>query len=140
MLRLHAARFAVIQTVLAAVVAALYVAGLAQRPFSGVSGFLCSGLLAVFAIGMVCVLLQRWDDAHWVASRILRLGLLATVIGLIMAFSVAGNGIANADPEAMKGLIQGVIQGMFVALFATFIGLSGNLWIHLNVRLLGGDR
>ncbi len=135
---IHVLRYTVLQSLLLAGVAALYLTGLAAKPFQGSSAYLCSIVLSVFGVGLVLALLKRWNDVRWVATHILRLGLLGTVIGLIIAFSAAG--AANTDdPTALRGLLLHVVDGMFVALFVTLFGVGANLWLALNIKLLGHE-
>lgn len=131
---LHHAKFIVIQTVLLAGIAVLWFFGILAKPFQDNNAILCWVILAVGTLGMVCVYLRRWADAQWVATYIVRLGLLGTVVGLIMAFSVAGHGTFDAD--AVRGMISAVISGMYVALYATLLGVGCNLWININIKLL----
>ena len=131
---LHQAKFIIIQTVLMAGVAVLWFFGLLSKPFTGANGVLCTFILAVGALGMACVFLRRWADAEWIAVHVVRLGLLGTVVGLIMAFSHAGAG--NFDADAVRGMISAVIAGMYVALYATLFGVGVNLWIKINIKLL----
>jgi hypothetical protein len=131
---LHQAKFIIIQTVLLAAIAVLWFFGLLSKPFDGATGILCWIILAVGALGLLCVFLRRWADAEWVAVHVVRLGLLGTVVGLIMAFSVAGS--TNFDAESLLGQISSVISGMYVALYATLAAVATNLWIKINIRLL----
>jgi hypothetical protein len=85
---------------------------------------------------VLCVFLQRWSDVEWLATHVVRIGLLGTVIGLIIAFSAAKAG-GSADPSAIKPMIAAVVDGMYVSLYATLLGIATNLWLKINLRLLG---
>jgi hypothetical protein len=130
-------RFVVLQAIGAAGIAALWIAGLAAMPFEGANGPLCWIIVAIGAIGLGCALLQRWRDVQWVATHVVRIGLLGTVVGLIIAFSAARHG-GSADVDAVKTMIASVVDGMYVSLYATLLGIAVNLWLKLNLRLLGG--
>jgi hypothetical protein len=132
---IFAARFIVLQVILAAAIFAAWITGIAALPFQGLSAPFCIAVSIAFALGMLCILLKRFSDANWIATRILRLGLLGTVVGLVMAFGAAGNGI-SADPDAARTIIGHVIEGMRVALYVTLFGVSSSLWLELNLRLL----
>ena len=80
-------RCIVLQSIGAAGIAALWIAGLASKPFE-VNGILAALITGIGLIGVVCVFLQRWRDVQWIATHVVRIGLLGTVIGLIAAFSV----------------------------------------------------
>ncbi len=131
------ARFVVIQTILLAGIYAAYLLGIAGMPFQGTSAPFCIVVSIAFAIGMLAIALKRFSDAQWIASNILFLGLLGTVVGLILAFYPLRT--VSSDPEAIRAAIGGVIDGMFVALFVTVFGIVSRLWIKLNLRLLAGE-
>jgi MotA/TolQ/ExbB proton channel family len=129
-------RCVVLQTIGAAIVAALWIAGLAEKPFQGVTAPLCWIILAIGALGIVCVFLQRWRDVQWLAIHVVRIGLLGTVVGLIIAFSAAASGGSN-NPDEIRPMIAAVVSGMYVSLYATLLGIATNLWLKINLRLLG---
>ena len=129
-------RFIVLQAIGAAGIAGLWVAGIAGKPFAGDNAFLCWLIAAIGVLGIVCVFLRRWRDVDWLATHVVRIGLLGTVVGLIVAFSAARAG-GSADPNAIRPMIASVIDGMYVALYATLLGIATNLWLKINLRLLG---
>jgi hypothetical protein len=134
--RAFLSRFVVLQAIGAAGIVGLWVAGIADKPFAGNNGFLCWLITAIGALGIVCVFLQRWRDVDWLATHVVRIGLLGTVVGLIVAFSAARAG-GSADPDAIRPMLASVIDGMYVALYATLLGIATNLWLKINLRLLG---
>jgi len=134
--RAFLSRFVVLQAIGAAGIVGLWVAGIADKPFAGNNGFLCWLITAIGALGIVCVFLQRWRDVDWLATHVVRIGLLGTVVGLIVAFSAARAG-GSADPDAIRPMLASVIDGMYVALNATLLGIATNLWLKINLRLLG---
>jgi hypothetical protein len=91
---------------------------------------------SIAALGVLCVFLQRWSDVEWLATHVVRIGLLGTVIGLIIAFSAAKAG-GSADPNEIRPMIAAVVDGMYVSLYATLLGIATNLWLKINLRLLG---
>ncbi|MEI9415297.1 MotA/TolQ/ExbB proton channel family protein [Mesorhizobium sp. Cs1321R2N1] len=120
----------------AAGIVGLWVAGIAGKAFAGNNAFLCWLIAAIGALGILCVFLQRWRDIDWLATHVVRIGLLGTVVGLIVAFSAARAG-GSADPNAIRPMIASVIDGMYVALYATLLGIATNQWLKINLRLLG---
>ena len=134
--RAFLSRFIVLQAIGAAAIVGLWVAGIADKPFTGENAFLCWLIVAIGALGILCVFLQRWRDVDWLATHVVRIGLLGTVVGLIVAFSAARAG-GSVDPNAIKPMIASVIDGMYVALYATLLGITTNLWLKINLRLLG---
>src|SRR5262249_57923717 len=110
--------------------------GLGDKAFEAVNAPLCWLFLGVGAAGIVCVSLQRWNDVQWIATHVVRLGLLGTVVGLIIAFSAARHG-GSTDANEVKAMISSVVDGMYVSLYATLLGIATNLWLKINLRLLG---
>ena len=129
-------RCVVLQTVGAAGLLVLWAAGLAGKPFESSNALLCWLIVAMGAVGVGCVFLRRWRDVQWIATHVVRIGLLGTVVGLIIAFSAAREG-ASAEAEQIKTMIGAVVSGMYVSLYATLLGIGTNLWLKVNLRLLG---
>jgi len=121
---------------LAAGFVAAYFKGVLGLPFAGDNAPVCAIILLMGAVGIGCSALRRWKDVNWLATHVVRIGLLGTVIGLIIAFSVAG---AAGNAADVKPLIAQVIAGMYVSLYATLLGIGTNLWLKLNMKLLGND-
>lgn len=128
-------RCIVLQSVGAAGVVALWIAGLATKPFEA-NGVLATLILGIGVLGIVCVFLQRWRDVQWISTHVVRIGLLGTVIGLIAAFASVRGGGSN-DPNQIREMITAVVDGMYVSLYATLLGIGCNLWLKVNLRLLG---
>jgi len=129
-------RAVVLQAIGAAMIVGLWIAGLAGKPFEGNNGPLCWIIVGMGLLGIGCVFAQRWNDVQWLATHVVRIGLLGTVVGLIIAFSAAGQS-GSANPDEIKPLIAAVVNGMYVSLYATLLGISTNLWLKINLRLLG---
>jgi len=128
-------RCVVLQGIGAAVLAGLWIAGLAGKPFEGNTGVLCWIILGIGAFGIVSIFRQRWSDVEWIATHVVRIGLLGTVVGLIIAFSAAATG-GSTGPEEIKPMIAAVVGGMYVSLYATLLGIAVNLWLKINLKLL----
>lgn len=128
-------RCVVLQAIGAAGIAGLWIAGIAEKPFEGENAFLCWLIVGIAALGVLCVFLRRWRDVQWLATHVVRLGLLGTVIGLIIAFSAAKTG-GSADPSEVRPMIAAVVDGMYVSLYATLLGIATNLWLKINLRVL----
>ena len=129
-------RAVVLQAIGAAMIVGLWIAGLAGKPFEGNNGAVCSIIIGMGLLGIACVFMQRWNDVQWLATHVVRIGLLGTVVGLIIAFSAAGEG-GSTNPEEIKPMIAAVVNGMYVSLYATLLGIGTNLWLKVNLRLLG---
>ncbi|MCI0430031.1 MAG: MotA/TolQ/ExbB proton channel family protein [Rhodospirillales bacterium] len=129
-------RCIVLQAIGGAGIAGLWTAGIAGKPFEGDNGFLCWLIVGMGVLGIVCVFRRRWNDVQWLATHVVRIGLLGTVVGLIIAFAAAKAG-GSADPNEIKTMISAVVEGMYVSLYATLLGIGANLWLKINLRLLG---
>jgi hypothetical protein len=129
-------RCVVVQAIGAAGLVGLWIAGIAGKPFEGDAAVLCWVIAGIAALGILCVFLQRWRDVEWLATHVVRIGLLGTVVGLIVAFSAAKAG-GSTDPNEIGPMIAAVVDGMYVALYATLLGIGTNLWLKINLRLLG---
>jgi len=129
-------RCIVLQAIGGAGIAGLWTAGIAGKPFEGSNAFLCWLIVGMAALGIVCVFRRRWNDVQWLATHVVRIGLLGTVVGLIIAFAAAKAG-GSTDPNEIKPMISAVVEGMYVSLYATLLGIGTNLWLKINLRLLG---
>jgi MotA/TolQ/ExbB proton channel family len=129
-------RCVLLQVIGGAGLVGLWIAGLAGKPFEGNNGPLCWFIVGMGLVGIGCVFLQRWNDVQWLATHVVRIGLLGTVVGLIIAFSAAAQG-GSTNPDEIKPMIAAVVNGMYVSLYATLLGIGTNLWLKINLRLLG---
>jgi MotA/TolQ/ExbB proton channel family len=129
-------RCVVLQAIGAAAIAGLWIAGVVDKPFEGQNAVLCWLIVGMEGLGIFCVFLQRWSDVQWLATHVVRIGLLGTVVGLIIAFSAASAG-GSTDPSEIRPMIAAVVDGMYVSLYATLLGIATNLWLKINLRLLG---
>ncbi len=80
---------------------------------------------------------QRLAILRYLASLLVLLGLIGTVVGFILALS----GIDPAtvgDAAAIGPMVSRLLEGMAVALHTTLVGSLLNIWLTLNCRLLEG--
>ena len=134
--RAFLSRCVVLQAIGGAGIAGLWITGIAGKPFEGDNAFLCWLIVGIAVLGVLCVFLQRWRDVQWIATHVVRIGLLGTVVGLIIAFAAAKTG-GSTDPDEIRSMIAAVVDGMYVSLYATLLGIAANLWLKINLRLLG---
>jgi hypothetical protein len=72
-----------------------------------------------------------YDAAVW----LMRLGLMGTVVGFIMALSGVGlESVSSA--ESAKESVGTLVPGMRVALFTTLLGMTLGTWIEVNRRMI----
>lgn len=70
-----------------------------------------------------------------IASTLVLLGLIGTVVGFIIALS----GIrpdAAGDVKSVTPMISNLISGMSIALYTTLVGALLNIWLMVNYQLL----
>ena len=72
------------------------------------------------------------DDA---AAWLMRLGLIGTVVGFIMALSGVGLESFNSA-DSVQESVGSLIPGMRVALFTTLLGMILGSWVEVNRRMI----
>ena len=80
-------------------------------------------------------LINRIAIVRHLASCLVVLGLVGTVLGFIIAFSGVDPRVA-ADVSAIGPMVSTLISGMSVALYTTLVGAVLNIWLTLNYHLL----
>jgi biopolymer transport protein ExbB/TolQ len=90
---------------------------------------------ATLAASLRLKLAQRIAGVKHIASSLVLLGLIGTVVGFVVALS--GVDPANAsDPASIGPMVSTLIAGMSVALYTTLLGAVLNIWLMLDYRLL----
>jgi hypothetical protein len=77
----------------------------------------------------------RLGHIRHLASTIVLIGLIGTVVGFIIALSGV-NGEAASDARAIAPMVSTLLFGMAIALYKTLVGSVLNLWLMMNYRLL----
>lgn len=80
-------------------------------------------------------LAHRIAPVRHIASSLVVLGLVGTVIGFIIALSGVRPEVAS-DIGAVAPMVSTLIQGMSVALYTTLLGAILNVWLMVNYRIL----
>ncbi|MCS6877625.1 MAG: MotA/TolQ/ExbB proton channel family protein [Geminicoccaceae bacterium] len=80
-------------------------------------------------------LAQRLAPLRHLASLLVLLGLVGTVVGFILALSDIDPARVT-DPSAIGPMVSRLLEGMAVALYTTLLGSLLNIWLGLNCRLL----
>lgn len=116
------------------------------------------GIVGVFCYGMWHVAKSGWylgkeldAPAEWdaallreqlsaklgvideVASSLVKLGLLGTLLGVFMAL---GHVKPSLELAELGATINGLLRGLGVALMTTIVGSVTNLWLRVNYRML----
>lgn len=101
-----------------------------------INGTRC-GSPEILAQAMQLPLAARLAAVRHVASTIVLIGLIGTIVGFIIALSGV-DATAATDPSKIAPMIATLLLGMAIALYKTLVGSILNVWLMLNVRLLEG--
>lgn len=96
-----------------------------------------SGSRGITADALRVKLANRIAVVRQVASSLVLLGLIGTVLGFVIALSGV-NPEAAGDVRAIAPMVTSLISGMSVALYTTLVGAVLNLWLMVNYRFLAG--
>lgn len=96
-----------------------------------------SGSRSITASALQVKIYDRIAVVRHVASSLVLLGLIGTVLGFIVALSGVDPAVAG-DPRSIAPMVTTLIRGMSVALYTTLVGAVLNLWLNVNYRILAG--
>ena len=82
-------------------------------------------------------LAHRIAPVRHIASTLVLLGLIGTIIGFVIALSGV-NQDAVTDAAAIGPMVATLLHGMAMALFKTLVGSVLNVWLMVDYRLLEG--
>ena len=82
-------------------------------------------------------LAHRIAPVRHIASTLVLLGLIGTIIGFVIALSGVDQD-AVADASAIGPMVATLLHGMAMALFKTLVGSVLNVWLMVDYRLLEG--
>ncbi len=80
---------------------------------------------------------HRISVVRHVASNLVLLGLVGTVVGFIIALSGVDPAEAS-DINAIAPMVSTLIEGMSTALYTTLVGAVLNIWLMANHQVLAG--
>lgn len=80
-------------------------------------------------------LLHRVAPVRHMASTLVLLGLIGTIVGFVIALSGV-NQAAVTDAAAIGPMVATLLHGMAMALYKTLVGSVLNVWLMVNYRLL----
>lgn len=109
--------------------------GWVSEIWHGDSSRLSTVIAGLFLVGLYFIVVHKIDNAKWIATALVKLGLVGTVLGFIQALG----GVkldAVGDPAAIAPMVAALVSGMGVALYTTLVGAVLNLWISINVRIV----
>jgi len=129
------ARYAVLNLIGAALLAAAWAEGLLLKPFEADSTGMCYLIAALFGWGLVCCLRQDWQSVRWAGNALVYLGMVGTVLGLIMTVSDLSADKAQ-NFESFKTVVTAIYVGSGTALYTNLLACIGYLWLGTNAHLL----
>jgi hypothetical protein len=101
------------------------------RAMSGRDGHTRAALAATLRLKLA----QRIGRVRHMASTLVLLGLIGTVIGFVIALSGVDQA-AVTDAAAIGPMVATLLHGMAMALFKTLVGSVLNVWLMVDYRLL----
>jgi hypothetical protein len=132
------ARFAVINLVGVALLAAAWAEGILLKPYRADESGMSYLITALFVIGLVSVARKDWQSVRWIGNTLVFLGMVGTVLGLIM--TVSNLSVDNAQNfESFKAIITSIYIGAGIALYTNLLACIGYLWLGTNAHLLAGQ-
>ena len=90
---------------------------------------------SITAAALRLQLVSRVNAIRHIASSLVFLGLIGTVIGFIIALSGVDPDSAS-DINAVAPMVSTLIEGMSIALYTTLVGTVLNVWLMANVQML----
>jgi NADH:ubiquinone oxidoreductase subunit 2 (subunit N) len=129
------ARFAVLNLIGAALIAAAWVEGLLFKPFQADSSGMCYLITVLFAWGLACCLRRDWQSVRWVGNALVYLGMVGTVLGLIITVSDLSADKAESF-ESFRQIVTSIYIGSGTALYTNLLACIGYLWLGTNAHLL----
>jgi hypothetical protein len=129
------ARFAVINLVGVALLAAAWAEGLLLKPYRADESGMCYVLTILFVVGLVAVSRKDWQTVRWIGNTLVYLGMVGTVLGLIMTVSNLSVDAAQSF-ESFKAIITAIYVGAGIALYTNLLACIGYLWLGTNAHLL----
>jgi hypothetical protein len=129
------ARFAVINLVGLALLAAAWAEDLLLKPYRADESGMCYVITALFLAALVAVARQDWQTVRWAGNALVYLGMVGTLLGLIM--TVSDLSVEKAQSfESFKTIVTAIYVGSGIALYTNLLACVGYLWLGTNAHLL----
>ena len=101
------------------------------RAMAGRDGHTRAALVAALRLKLA----QRIGRVRHMASTLVLLGLIGTIVGFVIALSGVDQA-AVTDASAIGPMVATLLHGMAMALFKTLVGSVLNVWLMVDYRLL----
>jgi NADH:ubiquinone oxidoreductase subunit 2 (subunit N) len=129
------ARFAVINLVGVALLAAAWAEDLLLKPYRADESGMSYLITVLFVVGLIAVSRKDWQTVRWTGNTLVYLGMVGTVLGLIMTVSDLSVDKAQ-NFESFKAIIAAIYVGAGIALYTNLLACIGYLWLGTNAHLL----
>ena len=118
--------------------------GWVQQIWAADTSHLSALIAALFLLGLWMTYRAYRDNlplknVRWIATSLVMLGLIGTVLGFIQALADVKLDSVS-DDTAIKTLVASLFSGMGVALYTTLVGSILNIWTHINLRVIEASR
>ena len=128
------ARFAVLNLIGAALIAAAWAEGLLLKPYQADSSHMCYLITVLFAWGLFCCLRKDWQSVRWAGNALVYLGMVGTVLGLII--TVSDLSVDKQGFDDFKQVVSSIYIGSATALYTNLLACIGYLWLGTNAHFL----
>jgi hypothetical protein len=132
---LFVTRFAVINLIGMALVAAAWVEGLLVKPYQADHSGMCWLITALFLVGLGAAFRKDWQTVRWSGNALVYLGMVGTVLGLIITVSDLTVDKTQSF-ESFKSIVTAIYIGSGTALYTNLLACIGYLWLGTNAHLL----
>lgn len=129
-------RFIVLQTILAAALAALWFNGVLGGALDEHSVYFIGFVLCVAVSGLWCIWFGKHSTASWISALLVRIGVVGMQVGAIAAMSGIATSMAGGDPATVIAQFIGAIG---LAFQVSVAALASNIWLDINLRFIGED-
>jgi len=129
------ARFAVINLIGVALLAAAWADDLLLKPYRADQSGMCYLITVLFLVGLFSVSRRDWQTVRWAGNALVYLGMVGTVLGLIMTVSDLSVDKAQSF-ESFKAIVTAIYVGAGIALYTNLLACIGYLWLGTNAHLL----
>lgn len=126
-------RFVILQTVLIAGIAALWLSGNLAPAFAGHSKWPVSGVLAIAAFGLLLSGFRRYRDARWVQDILPVIAVIGMQAGILMALAVMGQSLLSGGDTAKA--VGAFFAAISTALYVSIAALTSYLWLKFSLKL-----
>jgi NADH:ubiquinone oxidoreductase subunit 2 (subunit N) len=132
------ARFAVLNLIGLALVAAAWAEDLLYKPFTADHSGMSYLITVLFLAGLVAVARRDWQTVRWSGNALVYLGMVGTVLGLIMTVSELSADKAQSF-DNFKTIVTSIYIGSGTALYTNLLACIGYLWLGTNAHLLARE-